>query len=118
LLIVKVHAASIQDRDGAKDVLMASRRRYPFVHCVFADGGYAGQLVHWAKKKTHLALEIVKPSPGTKGFAVIRRRWVVERSFAWLVKNRRFARDYEQLTSVAETLITIAAIATLLRRWL
>ena len=98
-------------------MLKASRRRYPFVRRVFADGGYAGRLVQWARKKAHIALEIVKRSPGSKGFEVLPRRWVVERSFAWLIKNRRFARDYEQLTPVAETLITIAATATLLRRW-
>ena len=98
-------------------MLKASRRRYPFVARVFADGGYAGRLVEWAEKKAHLVLEIVKRRPGAEGFEVIPRRWVVERSFAWLIKNRRFARDYEQLTPVAETLITIAASATLLRRW-
>ena len=98
-------------------MLQASRRRYPFVARVFADTGYAGRLVSWAEKKAHIALEIVKRSPGSKGFEVLPRRWVVERSFAWLIKNRRFARDYEQLTPVAETLITIAATATLLRRW-
>ena len=52
-----------------------------------------------------------------EGFEVLRRRWVVERTFAWIVKNRRFVRDYEQLTAVAETLIIVAATATLIRRW-
>jgi transposase len=64
-----------------------------------------------------MVLEIVKRSPDHTGFAVIRRRWIVERTFAWIIKNRRFVRDYEQLTAVAETLITIAATATLIRRW-
>ena len=81
------------------------------------DGGYAGRLVRWAERHTHIVLEVVKRSIGQMGFAVIRRRWVVERTFAWIVKNRRFVRDYEQLTAVAETLITIAASATLVRRW-
>jgi transposase len=81
------------------------------------DGAYAGRLLRWAKDKVHIVLEVVKRSAAQKGFAVIRRRWVVERTFAWIVKNRRFVRDYEQLTTVAETLITIAASATLLRRW-
>ncbi|MEX0853893.1 MAG: transposase [Bauldia sp.] len=92
-------------------------RRYPFVERAFADGGYAGRLVRWAKDKAHIIVEIVKRDPAAKGFEVLRRRWVVERTFAWIVKNRRFARDYEQLTAVAETLITIAATATLIRRW-
>jgi len=98
-------------------VLKASRARYPFVEHAFADGGYAGRLVHWAQQKTHIVVEIVKRPSVVKGFEVLRRRWVVERTFAWIVKNRRFVRDYEQLTVVAETLITIAATVTLIRRW-
>jgi transposase len=73
--------------------------------------------VRWAKDRAHIVVEIVKRDPLTKGFEVLRRRWVVERTFAWIVKNRRLVRDYEQLTAVAETLITIAAAATLIRRW-
>jgi transposase len=117
LLAVEVHAADIQDRDGAKGVLKRSRSRYPFVEMAFADGGYAGRLVHWAKEKTHIAIEIVKKHPAQTGFVLIKRRWVVERAFAWIVKNRRLVRDYEQLTAVAEARITIAASATLIRRW-
>lgn len=98
-------------------MLKASRARYPFVERAFADGGYAGRLVCWARTKAHIVIEIVKRNPAAKGFEVLRRRWVVERTFAWIVKNRRFVRDYEQLTEVAETLITIAATATLIRRW-
>src|SRR4051794_25953886 len=105
------------DRDGGKTVLKASRARYPFVTRAFADGGYAGRLVRWAKDKAHIVVEVVKRSPAAKGFKVLRRRWVVERTFAWIVKNRRFVRDYEQLTAVAETLIIVAATATLIRRW-
>lgn len=98
-------------------MLKTSRARYPFIQRAFADGGYAGRLVRWAKAKTHIIVEIVKRTPAAIGFEVLRRRWVVERTFAWIVKNRRFVRDYEQLTAVAETLITIAATATLIRRW-
>jgi len=105
---VKVHAASIQDRDGGKTVLKGSRARYPFVTRAYADGGYAGRLVRWAKDKAHIVVEVVKRSPAAKGFEVLRRR---------IVKNRRFVRDYEQLTAVAETLIIVAATATLIRRW-
>ena len=112
-----VHGADVQDRDGARGVLKRSRARYPFVERAFADGGYAGRLVGWAKDKTHIALEIVRRNASTRRFEVLPRRWVVERTFAWIIKNRRFVRDYEQLTEVAETLITIAASATLLRRW-
>jgi transposase len=112
-----VHAANIQDRDGAKGVLKRSRARFPFVERAYVDYGYAGRLVCWAKTQTHIILEVIKRSAEQTGFAVIWRRWVVERTFAWIVKNRRFVRDYEQLTTVAETLITIAASATLIRRW-
>ena len=131
MLAVEVHGADVQDRDGAKGVLKRSRRRRsenlspgqifdppdPFVEHVFADGGYAGKLVKWTKDKTHIALEIIRRAPWMKGFLVIRRRWVVERTFAWIMKCRRLARDYEQLPRTAETLITIAATATLIRRW-
>lgn len=117
LLAVEVHAADIQDRDGAKGVLKRSRARFPFVEHVFADGGYAGKLAAWAKDRTHVTLEIVRREPYMKGFVVIPKRWVVERTFAWIMKCRRLVRDYEQLTEVAETLITIAASATLIRRW-
>lgn len=116
LLAVEVHAADVQDRDGAKGVLKRSRVRFPFVEKVYADNGYAGCLVQGAQDKTHVALVIVKRLPGAKGFVVIPRRWVVERTFAWIMKCRRLVRDYEQFTAVAETLITIAAIATFVRR--
>ena len=117
LLTVRVHAADVQDRDGGKLPLKGSRQRYPFVTRVFADGGYAGRLVQWAADKTHITLEIIRRGAHATGFEVLPRRWVVERTFAWIFKNRRLVRDYEQLTAVAETLITIAASATLLRRW-
>lgn len=84
---------------------------------MFADGGYAGRLVDWARSRTYIVLEIVRRRPTAAGFVVLKRRWVVERSFAWIMKCRRLVRDYEQLTAVAEALITIAATATLLRRW-
>jgi transposase len=117
LLAVEVHAADIEDRDGAEGVLKHSRRSFPFVQTVFADGAYAGRLVAWARGKTNVTLEIVRRMPWMKGFVVIRRRWVVERTDPWIMKCRRLARDYEQLPSVVETLITLAAAATLLRRW-
>jgi transposase len=105
LLAVEMHAADIQDRDGAKGVLKRSRRSFPFVETVFADGGYAGRLVEWARDKAHLGLEMVRRMPWMNAFVVLRRSWVVERSFAWIMKCRRLARDYEQLTRVAETLV-------------
>ena len=117
MLTVRVHGADVQDRDGGKLPLKGSRQRYPFVERVFADGGYAGRLVQWAFDKMHITLEIIRRGADAKGFEVLPRPWVVERTFAWIFKNRRLVRDYAQLTAVAETLITIAASATLLRRW-
>lgn len=71
----------------------------------------------WAADKTHITLEIIRRGAKAKDFEVLPRRWVVERTFAWIFKNRHLVRDYEQITAIAETLITIAASATLLRRW-
>jgi transposase len=113
---VRVHAADVQDRDGAKPLLRASRCLWAFVETVFADGGYAGKLVAWTKEKTGLTLSIVKRPRALPRFEPLPRRWVIERSFGWLVKNRRLVRDFEQRTDVAETLILIAATATMLRR--
>jgi transposase len=93
LLAVEVPAADIQDRDGAKGVLKRSRSSFPFVETVFADGGGAGRLIEWARDKTNVTLEIVKRMPWMKGFVVIRRRWVVERTDPWIMKCRRLARD-------------------------
>jgi transposase len=83
---------------------------------VFGDGGYAGRLEAWARAKAHVALAIVKRPRTLVGFEPLPRRWVIERSFAWLIKNRRLVRDFEQLVETSEALITIAAAATLIRR--
>ena len=83
---------------------------------MFADGGYAGKLVDWAKQKASLMLSIVKRPHALPRFEPLPRRWVIERTFGWLIKNRRLVRDFEQRTDVAETLIRIAATAAMLRR--
>ena len=75
LLAVHVHGADIQDRDGGKGVLKRSRARFPFVQRAYADGGYAGRLVEWAKDKTHIVLEIIRRNTAAKGFEVLPRRW-------------------------------------------
>jgi transposase len=116
LLAIRVHAADVQDRDGAKLALKASRASFPFVQTVFADGGYAGRLEAWARAKANLALSIVRRPRTLAGFEPLPRRWVIERSFAWLIKNRRLVRDFEQHPETSETLITIAAATTLIRR--
>jgi transposase len=91
-LVLEPHPASIQDRDGGGPLLRVSRRIFPFIQRVFADSGYAGDKVTTA---TLIAVEIVRKNPNQVGFAVNPRRWVVERFFAWIGRNRRLAKDFE-----------------------
>jgi transposase len=101
LLHAVVHPADIQDRDGGVLVLSTLFGLYPFLRKLFADGGYQGAQFCKAQRKAlpHLAAEIVKRSDRAKGFEVLPRRWVVERTFAWLNRCRRLAKDFENLTS-------------------
>ena len=109
----------MQDRDGARLVLKKIRRRYSSLSLIWADGGYAGQLVKRVAKlrrPTPLRLEIVKRTDDMKGFVVLPRRWVVERTFAWLGRHRRLSKDYEQLVLHSTALIYIAMLGLMLRR--
>ena len=97
-LRVVVHSAGIQDRDGAGLVLDKIRRRFPWLELVWADAGYnAHQVKDAVAKVPGLRMEIVKRSDDMKGFVVLPRRWVVERTFSWFGRNRRLAKDYETL---------------------
>ena len=117
LIEVVVHAANIQDRDGAKLVLeKLSPDARKCLKKLWADGGYRGQLVKWVRKNIKTVLEIVKRDPGTKGFQVIPYRWVVERTFAWLGRYRRLSKDYERTTTSSEAFIYLASIRLLLSR--
>ena len=111
-----VHAANIQDRDGAKLVFAAIRKQMPRLKRIWADAGYAGQLVDWVSEQTGWTLEIVKRPDGAEGFVVIPKRWIVERTFAWLVKCRRLRADYEATPASSETLIRLAMLGIMLRR--
>ncbi len=115
LLTVVVLTAGVQDRDGAKPVLLDTRLRTR-VRFIFADGGFAGRLVEWAQTLLATTLHIVRKPAGQRGFAVIPRRWAVERTFAWLTAHRRLARDYERNPAVSEAMIRWAAINTITRR--
>jgi putative transposase len=97
LLTVLVTAASVQDRDAARPLLWNLRKAFPGVKLAWADGGYAGKLVTWArtKLKPRLKLEIVKRPDDLHTFQVLPRRWVVERTLAWITRCRRTVRDYE-----------------------
>ncbi|WP_445525879.1 transposase [Streptomyces cyslabdanicus] len=105
VLVVLVTAANVQDRDGARPALELLRDLYERVVLVWADGGYAGKLVDWAKDKVHVALEIVKCGDDAKGFVVLPRRWVVERSLSWICQRRRCVRDYERLPEHHEAMV-------------
>ena len=112
-----VHSASIQDRDGAPDVLKSIRHSFPWLRHVFADGGYQGPKLRAALRKVgDWTLEIVKRSDQAKGFELLPRRWVVERTFAWLNRCRRLAKDWEKSIASAEAWIIIAHIRLLTRR--
>ena len=112
-----VHAADIQDRDGAPELLAPIRQAHPWLRHVFADGGYA-----LLKLETALAqigtwsLEIIKRSDSAKGFELLPRRWVVERTIAWLNRNRRLAKDVEATIESAVAWVMGASIKLLSRR--
>jgi len=116
LLAVVVTIAGLQDRDGACPLLAALRARFSTITLVWADGGYAGRLVAWAQAVLGLAVTIVKRTDDLTGFRVIPRRWVVERTLAWISKHRRCVRDYETLPEHSEAMVYIAMIMTMSRR--
>jgi len=112
-----VHKADIQDRDGAPLVLSAIRQPFPWLRHVFADGGYAGPKLQTALDKIgNWTLEIVKRSDINKGFKILPRRWVVERTLAWLSRNRRLAKDFEHSIASSTAWLFIASIKLLTRR--
>jgi transposase len=115
LLCVVVLSAGVQDRDGAKPVLLDTYLRTP-VRFVFADGAFAGRLLDWAHTILASTLHIVRKPADQRGFAVIPRRWAIERTFGWLTAHRRLARDYERNPAVSEAMIRWAAINTITRR--
>ena len=117
LIFILVHAADIQDRDGAVDVLAAIRKRFPWLRHIFADGGYAGDKLRSALVGMgKWTIEIIKRSDKAKGFQVLPRRWVVERTFAWLGRCRRLAKDWERSIASSTAWALIASIRMLTRR--
>ncbi len=117
LVGVVVHAADVQDRDGAPAVLKSILKRWPWLRHVFADGGYAGPKLRGALQKVgKFTMEIVKRSDKAKGFEVLPRRWVVERTFAWLGRCRRLAKDFERSIESAQAWVFIANVRMLTRR--
>ena len=118
LLHAVVHPASIQDRDGGALVLGTLFGSFPFLKKLFADGGYQGPVFKQAQKNILPCLEtqIVKRSDMAVGFEVIPRRWVVERTFAWLGRCRRLAKDFENRTRTARAFLLLASIRLMMRK--
>ena len=115
LLTVVVHSASLQDRDGVKRVGERVKGRFPRLKLIWADAAYEAA-VGWAKQFGNWVLELVRKPAGRKGFVVPKRRWVVERTFSWLVRSRRLARDYERRTESSEAIVQLAMIHLMRKR--
>lgn len=115
-LVLAVVITAVQDRDGACSLLASLRERFSTITLVWADGGYAGRLVVWAKQALAMAVTVVKRSDDTKGFVVLPRRWVVERTFGWLMRHRRLVRDYERLPAHHEAMVLWATVTIMTRQ--
>ena len=111
-----VTAARVQDRDAAKAVLLNVRGLLPRLRVTFADGGYAGQLIGWVKRRRGWLLQTVLRPVGAVGFVILPKRWVVERTFGWLSKYRRLVKDYEADIVMREAMIYAAMMHRMLRR--
>lgn len=116
LIVVAVTTAGLQDRDGGRLVLDRAKMKMPSIALVWADGGYAGKLVAFAKFYLRIVVEIVRKPEGQRTFEVLPRRWVVERTLSWLVRCRRLGRDYERRPDHAEAMIKWAMIGLMTRR--
>jgi putative transposase len=119
LVLAKVTAANVQDVHAGKQLFSAVLQKPKLLtrlKKIFADGGYRGDLEDWVQVNLQAVLEIVLKLEGQKGFQVLPKRWVVERTFAWLTRNRRLARDYERLAASSEAFIYVAMIRLGLRR--
>jgi transposase len=116
LLTAIIHPANVQDRDGVVPLRRAARRLFPFVTVIFADGAYQGETTAEAVARTgRWRLEIVKRSDSA-GFVPLPKRWIVERTFAWLGRCRRLAKDFENLAVNALAFLCLAMIRLMLRR--
>ncbi|MFG2919855.1 IS5 family transposase [Kitasatospora sp. NPDC048298] len=116
LLMILVTPANAGDRATAADILPALKAKYRHLHRIWADSGYTGDLVTWAKTNLALIVEIVKRTDDLSGFRVVPRRWVAERTFGWLMRSRRLARDYETRTDSAQAVILWSMTMVMSRR--
>ena len=113
-----VHPANVQDRDGGIMLLSALAARFPLLAKLFADGAYQGPLFHKAvtKVRPQLKTEIVKRSDLAPGFVILPKRWIVERTIAWLNRCRRLSKDFENRTRHASAFVQLASIRLMLRK--
>jgi putative transposase len=116
LLIVKVLSADVQDRDGAKMLLSEIKEQMPRLRLIWADGGYRGKLIEWVAVQCLWILEIVKRNDHEKVFKVLPKRWIVERTFSWLNRNRRLSKDYERKIESSEAWIYLSMSILMLKR--
>ena len=117
LVAAIVHTADVQDRDGAPAVLTSIRASFPWLRHVFADGGYAGEKLAAALSgQGDWTLEIIKRSDAAKGFVLLPRRWVVERTFAWFGRNRRLSKDFEETIESSTAWLMLASVQLMTRR--
>lgn len=116
LLTVAVHPADVQDREGAEPVLRETHDLCPDVTYAWADQSYSGDLVEWAAKTLGITIEIVRRQKDQQGFVVLARRWVVERTIAWVNRCRRLSKDFERLLKNSAAMIYWASIQRMLRR--
>src|SRR5438045_1300783 len=119
ILAMRITSAAVQDRDAAKSLIPRMTSMYQRVQVIWADGGYLGALVQWVKQLRpfgKLRLEIVRRCDHLKGFKVLPKRWIIERTFAWLFKSRRLCRDYEVRLDHSEAMIRICMIRLMVRR--
>ena len=116
IIALIVHPANIQDRDGAQLLLSKIVGLFPRLRLIWADSGYAGKLIDWVMDQLCIPLNIVKRIQQQKGFVVLRKRWIVERTFGWLNRYRRLSKNYERLTDTSETMVRVAMIKLMVRR--
>jgi putative transposase len=119
ILNLVITSAALQDRDAAKTLVKTLARLFGRLQIIWADGGYLGSLVQWVKRlcpSGKLHLEIVRRCDRVRGFQVLPKRWIVERTFGWLTKSRRLCRDYEVRIDHSEAMIRICMIRLMVRR--
>ncbi|WP_462266557.1 IS5 family transposase [Mucilaginibacter sp.] len=116
VLAVVIHSASVQDRDGARLVMEKLKQYWQSIRLLFADGGYRGKLVDWAKQHFTISLQIIRRDK-LHTFKILPKRWIIERTFAWIDANRRSAKNYERLTLTSQAVVQLAAIRIMINRF-